>query len=374
MNGNDLMMRSFSFNSILFTNPIPMATTIKSFFLWCAGIYTPLLEEAQSENTKYVSIGATVFFTGVFAALAGGYALHLVFESTWISLAFGTLWGLMIFNLDRYIVNSMRKENRFFRSFKLALPRIVLAILISIVIARPLELKLFEKEIETELALMIEEEKNKRAEEISKRYEEERKASENRLNRLEKQIALKTEYRDKLRMIAQQEADGTGGSMKVNAGPIYQIKKADADKAELELAEIKERNDSLIALETLKLRSLDSKMAATIASMPSIKLSGPAARLDALSRLTTSSSAIYWVNIFILLLFILIETTPVLVKLIAPMEPYDHLLKLEEYVHEIQRAERVGVLTAKARQRIETLTDLEREYVENRLNRSMNAS
>ena len=40
------------------------------------------------------------------------------------------------------------------------------------------------------------------------------------INRLKKEIEVKALTRDKLRKIAQEEADGTGGSLKVNAGPI----------------------------------------------------------------------------------------------------------------------------------------------------------
>jgi hypothetical protein len=36
---------------------------------------------------------------------------------------------------------------------------------------------------------------------------------------------LKTAKRDELDRIAQEEADGTGGTRKRNAGPIYKIKK-----------------------------------------------------------------------------------------------------------------------------------------------------
>ena len=36
--------------------------------------------------------------------------MFTVFEDVWISAGFGILWGLMIFNLDRYIVSSIKKR------------------------------------------------------------------------------------------------------------------------------------------------------------------------------------------------------------------------------------------------------------------------
>src|SRR6187402_2901444 len=127
---------------------------ITSFFWLCSGANRTLLEKCPTEASKYAGIGATIFFTGLFAALAGGYALYTVFDNAWIASGFGLLWGFMIFNLDRYIVSSMRKESKPAREWLLASPRIILAIIISLVIAKPLELKIFEKEIEPELVVM----------------------------------------------------------------------------------------------------------------------------------------------------------------------------------------------------------------------------
>lgn len=348
-----------------------MKTKAKQFFWWCSGANLSLLNKTTTEESKYVGIGATVFFTGIFAVLSGGYALYLVFDQFFLSVIFGMLWGLMIFNLDRYIVSSMRKDEHFFRSLKLALPRIVLAILISVVIAKPLELKFFDKEIGAELALMEQEKRSVQTDEIKNRYEEELAGIENRLQRLNQQIEVKTLTRDKLRKAAQMEADGTGGSMKVNAGPIYEIKKADAERVDNELTELTERNSLLIVQENQRLSAIQAEMDQAIYALPTVNLSGPAARLDALSRMGQKSVTIWWVNVFILLLFVVIETAPVIVKLIAPLGPYDHVLKLEEYVYEIKRAEEIGILTAAARERIATLSDLEKEYVESQLTRRM---
>ncbi|HEY0175383.1 MAG TPA: DUF4407 domain-containing protein, partial [Pedobacter sp.] len=44
------------------------------FFWFCSGVHQPTLENHPTEHNKYVGIGATIFFTGLFAALSGGYA------------------------------------------------------------------------------------------------------------------------------------------------------------------------------------------------------------------------------------------------------------------------------------------------------------
>jgi len=128
-----------------------MANIIRNFFWFCAGVNRRLLLECETEFSKYFAIGATVFLTACFAAVSGAYAIYFVFSGSsyaiLTSICFGILWGLTIFNIDRYLVISLKKENKPGREFLTALPRILLAIMIGIVIARPLELKIFDKEI-----------------------------------------------------------------------------------------------------------------------------------------------------------------------------------------------------------------------------------
>ncbi|PTB92450.1 DUF4407 domain-containing protein, partial [Marivirga lumbricoides] len=110
---------------------------IRAFFWYCSGADTETLKKCPTDSNKYVGIGATIFFTGIFAALAAAYAFYTVFDNAWAATGLGLLWGVMIFNLDRYIVSGMRKRNRGFQELKIALPRILLAVMISVVIAKP---------------------------------------------------------------------------------------------------------------------------------------------------------------------------------------------------------------------------------------------
>ena len=117
---------------------------VKEFFWFCSGATPSLLKKCPTENSKYTGIGATILFTGIFAALSGGYALYTVFDAYFPAILFGLLWGAMIFNLDRYIVSSIKKEGRPLKEFRTAIPRIILAVLLAFVIAKPLEMKMFE--------------------------------------------------------------------------------------------------------------------------------------------------------------------------------------------------------------------------------------
>ena len=302
-----------------------------------------MLKRAPTETNKYAGIGGTIFFTGLLAAISGGYALWTVFNELWAALLFGLIWGLMIFNLDRYIVSSMKKRERFMQEFSMALPRLVLAILIAVVISKPLELQVFNKEIQAELVTMEQQVYKTQEDKVKERYQtriNELNAAIAQLNAGTQQQAAK---RDTLALIAQQEADGTGGSRIRNLGPIYKAKKADADRAAAELQATDEHNQQLISQYRQQLRSIDSSMKADIQLMGRSRLDGLASRLDALGRLTERSAPIRWANWFIILLFIAIECAPVFVKLISPRGPYDDLLQEHEHAFEIHRKQKIAL-------------------------------
>ena len=122
---------------------------LQRFFIFCSGADTDLLDECSAgEKTKYAGIGATVFFTAVMAAIASSFALYTVFDNYFTAIFFGLIWGMLIFNLDRFIVSTLKKRDNFFDEFIQATPRLILAVIIAIVISKPLELKIFEKEID----------------------------------------------------------------------------------------------------------------------------------------------------------------------------------------------------------------------------------
>ncbi|ELR70421.1 hypothetical protein C900_03775 [Fulvivirga imtechensis AK7] len=347
---------------------------LKIFFWRCSGANLTLLQKCPSDATKYVGIGATVLFTGIFAALAAGYALFTVVDNAWWAALFGIVWGLMIFNLDRYIVSSMRKEGRFMREFVMAIPRLLLAVLISLVIAKPLEMKIFEKEIKSELAIMEQETFSRQEQEVTARYAGRRQQLTNEIDALKTEIERKAANRDELRRIAQQEADGTGGTGKRNPGPVYKIKKENADKVEAELTELQQKNGALISQKLQEQATIDAQMQGELMAMEQERLDGPAARMEALDRLTAQSSAIFWANWFVILLFIAVETAPIFVKLISQRGPYDNLLKIEEHTFEVQRVEVMARVNADVKARSAKIPATEKDFIHERLDLNLYSS
>lgn len=313
--------------------------TVQNFFLFCSGADHAILDKCPSDRNKYMGIGATVFFTGVLAFFSSGYALYTVFESYWAAFAFGLIWGLMIFNLDRYIVLSMKSYGKWWRDWVVALPRLALAVLLALVISKPLEMKIFEKEIQAELVSMEQEVFKQQEDHVKARYQAQIDDARAQIAALKGEIATKTEARNALALLAVQEADGTGGSGKKNLGPIYKAKKADADQAQAELTALLASHLPQIREKEAGIQALETAVQTEVSGLQRSRYDGLAARMDALGRLTGNSEPILLASLFITLLFVAIETAPIFVKLISYRSPYDYLLHEHEHVFEMANLE-----------------------------------
>jgi hypothetical protein len=331
---------------------------IQDFFLFCSGVETAVLEKCPTDRNKYAGIGATVFFTGVLAFFSSGYALFTVFDSFWLAVGFGMVWGMMIFNLDRYIVMSMKSRGKWWRNLFVAFPRLLMAMLLAVVISKPLELKIFEKEIRAEMIQMEQEVFKLQEDRVKDRYLAQIVELRSHAANIKAAIAAKTAARDSLAKMAIQEADGTGGSGQKNLGPIYRAKKDAADQAQAELNTFVLENQPLEREKELAAQALESAAQTTIAQLDRGRFDGFAARLDALARLTNRSAAIFWASIFITLLFVAVETAPILVKLISSRSPYDYVLHQEEQVFEMANLEQTTLLSNQVQNRIKVDTEL----------------
>ena len=297
---------------------------LKQFFILCSGADKDLLEGcSEGEQTKYVGIGATVFFTAVMAFLASSYALFTVFDSIYPAIVFGIVWSLLIFNLDRFIVSTIRKRDQFGSEFLQATPRIILAVIIAIVISKPLEIKIFEKEINTVLL----KEKNAMAlnnkKEVANYFKSDLDKNKAEIAGLKSEIIKKEKEVNTLYETYITEAEGTAGTKKLGKGPVFKEKIAKHDLAKKELDTLQKTNLAKIAemeknTKTLQ-TDLDKKVTET---QPIIDgFDGLMARINALDKLP-------WLpSFFIMLLFLAIETSPIIAKLLSPKGEYDYKLE-----------------------------------------------
>jgi len=264
--------------------------------------------------------------TFVLAALSSGYAIYSVFNDPAWAVAFAIIWGLIIFNFDRFLVTTMRKYGVTRRKqIWMAVPRLVLALLIGFTIARPLELKIFEKEIDVQVTA-------NRHQKIllndSLLQAENRSVLGAAQQERERLTARQLGLEDTLHRLQDayvQEADGTGGSQRRGIDKLTRLKQEAYNSALLqatpELQQLQQQigyQDSLIrqanAGRDVRNKQYEAQVTADVGFLE---------RNKALSDLSGRESSVWWANLLISLLIILIETAPVLSKLIMTTGPYD---------------------------------------------------
>ena len=303
------------------------------FLWWCAGAYQDLLKDCPSEQTKYAGLGGVILATFVLASLSAGYAIYSVFNDPLWAVAFAIIWGLVIFNFDRFLVATMRKygvsRNK---QLWMAAPRMALALLIGVTIARPLELKIFEKEIDVQVT---ENRHKKILLNDSLLMLESQQALTGAQQERSRLMTRKTSLEDTLHRLQQayvEEADGTGGSQRRGIDRLTRLKQeayeSTLKQATPELTRLTtdiRYQDSLIAnanaAKDLKRKSYESQVTADVGFLEKNK---------ALSDLSAKESSVFWANLLISLLIILIETGPILSKLIMSTGPYDLALARKE--------------------------------------------
>lgn len=387
-------------------------SALKRFFFACAGAYTKILEACPSEHAKYVGIGGTIFLTACLAVISGSFAVMTLVESPLIGIGAGLLWGAMIFNLDRYIVSSIRKEGRFWHEFGLALPRLLLAIVISIVITKPIEVRLFDNQINSELFAYVadlERDTERKLDqklgldslnvalanvdsmrqgykkiregkpttfnfgEVNREYSTAKSAYDSLSKVYAPRIrANETRRKDLWGRYATRryEMDDNGNKRAVGwdfpkqhqetNNKLYQTNqrlKAELVTAEKEMVQLDKQRRSardefsesvgeeLVMLSTQREELIARKEGQMILREQELPAAlekarkygvGFPAKIQALERLKENDSTMWWMSNLIVLLFMLLETSPIFVKLITKRGPYDYLLSRIEHHKKVE--------------------------------------
>jgi len=342
-----------------------------NFLWWCAGAHQKLLKQFPSESSKYSGLGAVLLATFVLATLSAGYAIYTVFGNWLWTIGFAIIWGLIIFNFDRFLVSTMRKYGVSRRKqIMMAIPRIALALLIGVVIARPLEMKIFDKEINVKMNENLHKKIQLNDSLLAMEYKNQLANAETERQRL---LGRKLAVEDTLHNLQTaylQEADGTGGSMQRGIENITRLKQDAFNLARNQFA------PELSALDQ-SMKSQDSIMSTAKASMEdkrkdfektAIANMGFLERNKALSDLSNEEASVFWASLLISMLIILIEIGPVLSKLIMPLGPYDIALAKEELLSmaneegeirkdKVERFERRRIYHEKQKEMSDTLAE-----------------
>ncbi|WP_295787981.1 DUF4407 domain-containing protein [uncultured Microbacterium sp.] len=116
------------------------------------GADNDVLDEVPEEVPRFVQMFLVLAGTALVSALSMMFALLTgVRVSILLAIPLAIVWGLIIFNLDRFLTSTMRSTKNVFRLLGLAMPRVIMAALIGIVVAEPLVLQVFQNDIAREV-------------------------------------------------------------------------------------------------------------------------------------------------------------------------------------------------------------------------------
>lgn len=329
----------------------PKSNWITRLFWRAAGADRYLLEQSTySDQVKYACLGGIVVATGFMAALAGGYAMYTIFEPKGTVLdseihtptvikavAFGIIWGLIIFNIDRFIVAATGKgdgtEAITSQEFKSALPRIIMGLVIALTISKPVEIRMFKSEIDVEIHKEQLKKQQEHLSQLDSLYSERIKSQEDKIKSWKDEITR----REKALSIAEQNFNqelmekGNGGT---GYGPDAREKKAIMNDRKKDVSIIREKNSPLIAQAYKNIQQYEAEKQQEIKNSEKV-----AAGLDGLLERIKLAHQIagVWISLFITLLFVVIELTPIFFKMMLIKSPYDYL---EDNVKELIKAEK----------------------------------
>lgn len=325
---------------------LPESSKIMRFLWQCAGGDRYLLERATySDQIKYMCLGGIVFATGAMAGLAGGYAFYTIFSPKALnvldktktvisnpdfiptdpatviySILFGVIWGLIIFNIDRFIVTSTGKgdgtEKITIDEIKGAIPRIIMGMIIAITISKPIEIRMFQSEIGIAVKQTQDSLKGVGIDQIQKNYDKSVYEIKKNLGKIQTEIDSNEKLINQYETTLMNEISGDRPGYGERAKNLERLKKNSESKV-LELKKTPEYRNALIDMrkheieKQIKIKKKDTE----IASLDGL-----------LIRIKKAHEIAGWtITIFITLLFMAIELTPIFFKLMLTKTTYDYL-------------------------------------------------
>lgn len=127
-----------------------------------------LLERAPSkERSRLQQLGLVLLTTAGLASLSMTFFLNQAFGlPPWAGCVPGLLWGFIIINIDRLLILTMSRAQSRAGWFWTVVPRLLLAFVLSLIVATPLVLQLFNSDIQRKSGTILVQDSAKYAQEV----------------------------------------------------------------------------------------------------------------------------------------------------------------------------------------------------------------
>ncbi|MEM8720274.1 MAG: DUF4407 domain-containing protein [Cyanobacteria bacterium P01_G01_bin.39] len=316
-------------------------------FLWfCSGANIEVLKRAKADQDRYAHIGFAIVLIIIFGGISGGYALWTVFDDILIARLGGSLFGVTLGSIDRFVIASINKRESTglweglrdkIGGFIFFLLRLSISIVISFVVAKPLEIKLFEASIKEEISEINNSKIDNKQKEIDTQFsndteflKEEKQGYVQELKNISQQIDETTKiYVDEVNRGREGRPRGEGDVALSFKSQLDNEKARLIERENILNPKINEINNRIENLEQKK----DEELEKFENNLQAITADDFIAQLTILHDLQKKEDPIVmnmgiksiagWA---ITLVFILIDTTAIIIKLFAPKSVYDELL------------------------------------------------
>ena len=299
---------------------------LSKFLIFCSGASSDILVRCPGfELVKYTAIGAIILLTTILAFVSSFFAFSLIFDNILYITTASLFWSLIIFNLDRFIVMSLKPSDSFIRNLLLSIPRLLIGVIVALIISKPIEIKLFENEINNYFKIEKVNQIKSLKLDLEKKLELISDNKDNIEEKFNKNKILVEKYKDEYLC----EAAGTCGTKIRGRGEEYKSRKERWISANNLLKEELKRKDSLFIIENSKEIRLINEFndEQVIINNLSPGFFDKVKSLASINKIATN---------FILLLFILVEISPILSKVLSSKGPYDILILQAEMEFETE--------------------------------------
>jgi hypothetical protein len=255
----------------------------------------------------------------------------LVFNSISIAALTALFWGMIIFSINRYFYNVGKGASSVRRQLNVMLPWFLITVLSSFLIAKPITIRLFERELENQVARNTIALNREMFAEVSNDPEINRLQAEN--DSLRRELEGFERRREQLQTQLLAEAAGNvsgGGTAKAGGGPVYQVLKSQLDQVMSELEAQRRRINPLIDANNRRIDQLRQRWDQALRYQEVRSSPGLLAYIEALGQLSQNNRAVTVADWSITLLFILLGISPILMQMLSERGPYGHILERVE--------------------------------------------
>jgi hypothetical protein len=363
-----------------------------------------VLEQVPQERARFVQMAGVLLTTAGVAVISMIFALRYGVKAPLAAaVVLGLLWGVVIFNLDRFLVLSMGDTRDRVRLVLITLPRLALAVVLALVISTPLVLRIFASDINQQLFIMQQRASRQEAALIAGSGEQQEanrvqaqiaadqgilnghlpqsitspqlQSAQAQVSQLQRQAQADFQAEVTTREAWQCELDGqncVGSSGKAGNGPRAQAKYLEYQQAVRTYDSVRSRLSAALAADDAAQRGFSSDLSSRVQQikaqarreLPALQAryqklesgllgtaaagqrvnianTGILAQLQALSEASGQNASLRAARLAVLALFFLIEILPVTVKFLLNMGP----LSAYEVVARLREDEAIDAAT-----------------------------